>query len=84
MDTKSAQFYVAIVAVVGILIAGYFYFKNIQKEEKLPDPEKASTPAVSGTLPELNTETNVLENVPEINPVDKTNPFKDVYKNPFQ
>ena len=83
MESQSKWYYLAIVVIVAAAIAGYFYWKSAPKEA-LPAPAKASQPAVSGTLPELNTETNVLKDVPEINPVDKANPFKDVYKNPFQ
>ncbi|MBI4009771.1 MAG: hypothetical protein HY361_01055 [Candidatus Aenigmarchaeota archaeon] len=27
---------------------------------------------------------NPLEKVPELNPLDKVNPFKDIFKNPFE
>lgn len=83
MENQSKWYYLVIVIIVAAAIAGYFYWKGVPKEA-LPAPAKASDPAVSGTLPSLNPETNILENVPEINPVDKANPFKDVYKNPFQ
>ena len=87
MENRQKWIYVVIAAIV--LIGGYFYFwKNPADEKKIEEevvaPSKASVPAVSGTLPALNTETNVLEKVPEINPIDKANPFKDVYKNPFE
>jgi len=87
MGSKSKLIKIIIlVVIVAAAVAGYFYLKNIQKqpEEEAAAPLKASTPAVSGTLPSLDIQTNVLKNVPEINPVDKANPFKDVYKNPFE
>jgi len=83
MESWSKWHYAAVIIIVAAAIAGYFYWKSNPKEEKLPEPAKASDPAVSGTLPSLP-ETNVLQDVPEINPVDKANPFKDVYKNPFE
>lgn len=89
MENQSKWLYVAVVIAAAVLIGGYFYFwKSPADEKKIEEqvmaPPKASTPATSGTLPSLNTQTNVLEKVPEINPIDKANPFKDVYKNPFE
>lgn len=84
MESQSKWYYLVIIIIVAAAIAGYFYWRGAPKEEQLPEPPKASDPAVSGTLPTLNPQTNILENVPEINPVDKANPFKDVYKNPFE
>ena len=82
MENQSKWLYVFVLIVIVALVAGYFYFKGGQKKEQFPLPEKASDPAVSGTLPSINTQAEI--NVPEINPVDKANPFKDVYKNPFE
>ena len=36
----------------------------------------------AGQLPEINT--NPLEKLPEVNPVDRVNPFNDVQTNPFR
>lgn len=89
MENRQKLVYAVIFIAVIILIGGYFYFwkspvDEKKTEEEVVAPSKASAPAVSGTLPSINTQTNVLEKVPEINPVDKVNPFKDVYKNPFE
>lgn len=87
MENRQKWFYVVIFIAAVIAIYGYFYsWKGVQKqaEERVAAPPKASTPATSGTLPSLKTQTNVLEKVPEINPMDKVNPFKNVYKNPFE
>lgn len=43
-------------------------------EETLP-AQVESQESTYGTLPEIKS--------PELNPVERTNPFKDVYKNPF-
>ena len=34
-------------------------------------------------LPDIEPTESAVENVPELNPVEKTNPFNDGYKNPF-
>ncbi|QQG46400.1 MAG: hypothetical protein HYY55_00950 [Candidatus Niyogibacteria bacterium] len=84
MEKTPKQLYITVlVIVIVVAIAGLIYWKQKTKE-KILGPAKASTPAVSGTLPSINTETNVLKDVPVINPVDKANPFKDIYKNPFE
>lgn len=78
--------FVAILLILIVAAAAlYFSFRRpaeIVREEQLSPPEKASEPAISGTLPSIAPQVEVV--VPEINPVDKANPFKDVYKNPFE
>ncbi len=64
-------------AVLLILIAIVAVLLSLRKpaaedQETLPEAKEEST---YGTLPEIKS--------PELNPVEKTNPFKDVYKNPF-
>lgn len=84
--------YIIILIIAAAVIAGgYFYWKSAPKpadepilEEEIQTPPKAENPAASGTLPSMNTDTNVLKDIPEINPVSKINPFKDIYKNPFE
>lgn len=51
-----------------------------------PAPQPGGTEATStyGTLPEIESVTNPLEEKPDLNPVDRANPFKDIYKNPFE
>lgn len=69
-----------IVVVLGLL--GYFYWnktKKVDTDIKILDTTDNITQEV---LPEINT--NPLKNNPEINPVDKTNPFKDIKTNPFE
>jgi len=48
----------------------------------LLDTFGVSSPS-SENAPGIGIPSNPLENVPEINPVGKTNPFKDVKTNPF-
>lgn len=76
--------------ILAILIAGaagFWYWKKatITPEEKaVESAEKAVESATQGTLPEINPLSNPLDKLPEINPVEKSNPFKDIYKNPFK
>jgi flagellar basal body-associated protein FliL len=49
----------------------------------IPETETdISETATQGVLPEINT--NPLEEKPDLNPADKTNPFKEVTTNPFE
>ena len=66
-------------AVLLILIAIVAVLLSLRKpaaepQETLPSQEQGEE-STYGTLPEIKP--------PELNPVEKTNPFKDVYKNPF-
>lgn len=84
---------IVVIVFVGLLIFGFLYFK---KSEEFPGPaitsledvtenmEIINNAATGGVLPEIKTEVNPLENKPNINPVDKANPFKDIKTNPFR
>ena len=75
-----------IVAVLGIFIAaaaaGFWYWS--QKEAPAPAPEEKgaveTAKNISESVPEI--QTNPGESVPEVNPVDRANPFK--YNNPLR
>lgn len=82
-----------ILIIVLILSAGgYWYWQKLRDarstEVKAPPVSpvtapKQVEPAAKGTLPNLLT--NPLgEKAPDLNPVEKANPFKDIYKNPFK
>ncbi|OGY62841.1 MAG: hypothetical protein A2745_00400 [Candidatus Harrisonbacteria bacterium RIFCSPHIGHO2_01_FULL_44_13] len=78
---------VIVVAVLGLAVAGYLLLKKSAKtsEEKAVETlEGALKSATSGTLPEITPLTNPLEKLPEINPVEKANPFKGLQTNPFE
>lgn len=76
---KSLIWIVAALAILALIVAGYFYFKG---PEKTPE-QKAMESAAAGALPEFAPTSNPLEGMPEINPVEKTNPFKGLDTNPF-
>lgn len=81
MDTQNNTLKTAIIAVVAIavIIGAVLYYKS------RPEPVKSTEgalEALENTAVEIPT--NPVENkIPELNPVNKTNPFKDAYKNPF-
>lgn len=75
MDTKKFIWPVVGVIVVGLLVFGYLYFSKPAKEGTLNTTEK-----VSENVPKIIT--NAGEEVPEVNPLDRANPFK--YTNPLR
>ena len=77
--------WVAAGVIAALLVGGYFLWKGAQKtsEEKAADAvSKSVESATQGVLPTINT--NPLEKLPELNPIDKTNPFKNIITNPFE
>lgn len=72
-----------IAAISGYLVWELFFQKSA--EEKVGDvTDKSIEAATGGTLPTFDTQSNPLEEMPEINPVDKANPFKGITTNPFE
>ncbi|MBU4480606.1 hypothetical protein KKG48_04170 [Patescibacteria group bacterium] len=86
---------VAMVAVLIIAVAGYWCYQYYQKTNKVkvtsPNAieqagsvaENLSKQASQGVLPEINPQSNPMENAPDTNPMSKTNPFSDIKTNPF-
>ena len=70
--------------ITALVIVGMvaFYFYYVPKFQKKPEEKSAigTTEAVSKSVPEIKT--NPVQKVPEINPLDRANPFK--YKNPLR
>lgn len=90
MDGKKNLITILVAVVfLGLLILGYFYYQKPKPPVETPEEKKAAESsqkalesATKATLPEIKP-LNPLEKLPDINPVGKTNPFKDLYKNPF-
>jgi flagellar basal body-associated protein FliL len=77
----------AVLLIIAIL-CGYLYWINLEKSsgEKIlkntaNTAEEITSSATRVVLPSL--ETNALENKPDINPADKSNPIKNIKTNPF-
>lgn len=86
----------AIILMATLAIGGaYFFYKTPKNSEVqvLPpvsdnpaktgaEEEKVSDIAAKGTLPEI--QTNPLDDKPDLNPIDKTNPYSNIKTNPFK
>ena len=75
----------AIIVAIVFLASGFFIFTNRIKSESdaAPIKDAITEAATAGTIPTLETIGNPLAGMPEVNPVEKTNPFTDLYNNPF-
>ncbi|MDO8524532.1 MAG: hypothetical protein Q7R99_02800 [bacterium] len=89
MDKKIIIISVAVL-LVGLIVAGYFYWSAVKKpqeetanllQELASTTQQAVQKATQGALPSLGA--NPMENKPDLNPVDKANPIKDIKINPF-
>jgi len=90
--------WIALAIILVLAISGYLTWRFLLKktpEEKAAEAleEALKSAATGGVLPEMSGTTNPLEGanlpdtnpkIPATNPLDKTNPFKDVYQNPFE
>lgn len=76
MNSKKLISAVIIVLVFAAVVLGFWYRQGTQKEEGAVETAKT----VSDAVPEI--QTNAGEKVPEINPLDRANPFK--YTNPLR
>ena len=84
---KETLIIIAAVLLIGLIVGGYFLWKNFSSENKALEKagevaEKITESATKGVLPSIGT--NPLENKPDINPADKANHFKNIITNPFQ
>ncbi len=78
MEINKKNLIAAFVLIVAALaIAAYFILRS--KSEIPPKPVEKIKPII-----EINPISNPLEKKPELNPIEKINPFKDIYKNPFE
>ena len=86
---KSSWIAVILFVFVCTAVIGGVYFLTRQSEESITtEPITTTEDAIKALtetpLPGTDLPTNPLENkVPDVNPVTKTNPFKNVYRNPF-
>lgn len=70
---------VAVSAVVILILLGASYWSQ--------QPKKSEVNVITETTSEVvvpSVSTNPLENKSDINPIDQTNPFKNVKTNPFE
>lgn len=79
------KIFVIIVVVVVVGVLGYGFLKGwFTKSGTEGEGSRTGDLPDVGGLPAIETPPNPLENVPDINPVEKTNPFTDIKTNPFE
>lgn len=85
MNDKPKLIMIAAAIIVIIAAFGIWYWQS-QKPASEPEPIKTTEDVVSAvTVQEIDVRSNpVGGKVPEVNPVDRANPFKDAYNNPFE
>ena len=81
MTKKELIIIVIAVVIIIIGVVGYFYWKNKQAIQPAAVPQTLTETASQGVLPSINT--NPLQNAPDLNPVNKANPYTNVKTNPF-
>jgi flagellar basal body-associated protein FliL len=92
MSKKNLSLLIAVPIIVVLLLVGYLFVqtKNRQaaEEKRMQEAKQAAELEQSlgaSTALEVDIQTNPLEEkVPELNPVEKTNPFSSAYENPFE
>lgn len=89
----------ACATITVFVIAGYFFYGKNKKVEPLPTAsvnnnasniineesiqgDQITDSATKGTIPSI--QTNPLEEKPDLNPVEKTNPYTNIKTNPFK
>ena len=90
MNKKILIIIIAVVLIIALGAGGYFFWDKKSKEkmriktlETVGEAVETITEnAAKGVLPSL--QVNPFENKPDINPVDKINPYKDIKINPFK
>ena len=79
---KKLPLIIIILIILVLVTSAYFY---TQKNKSKQNQEREDVSNIPGVLPDFGSVSNpVGDKLPEINPIEKTNPFKNVYKNPFE
>jgi len=77
-----------LIVIVGFVIlagAGYYWRDSFfKKEEPKIETRDQAIEAVTAPVVEVPSSNPVGAAAPELNPIDRANPFKDAYKNPFE
>ena len=86
MDTKKLIWVIGALFVLALVVVSLMYFPK-PTIEKIEQPEKKAAVGAVGTAGEVSKSvpkvvTNAAEKVPEVNPLDRANPFK--YNNPLR
>lgn len=73
---------IAAVVVVLLAVAIFYFLKTPKKEIQNQDWQAPASVDFNSKIEELANP--VGDKLPDLNPVGKTNPFKNLYKNPFE
>ncbi len=72
-----------VVVVVAALVVWYLIEQSAETAEEKAIGGLEDVLESAGNLPEINPLSNPLEEMPDVNPVDAANPFKEIKTNPF-
>jgi hypothetical protein len=75
-----------VLVLAALAVGGYLYWRNVlsQKPEAVQERAIETAEEIISETPSIEVPTNPLEeNVPELNPIEQTNPFSQ-YQNPFE
>ncbi len=72
---------IIIIAAVVVAVLGLWWALARKGKGFLPF---GTIPRMGPVLNPVEPVSNPMEKVPDLNPVGKANPFKDIYKNPFE
>lgn len=75
---KNKEIVIAFVLVAIVVTAGYLFWKSKKSSEEIGQTIDR------GVMPSLGENGNPMENRPNVNPVDASNPFRSVKTNPFE
>ncbi len=82
---KNKLLVVVIIAFAVLIIGGCFYFMQKGPGKELPTTTTLSPEVlIQKSIEGFNPLTNPLEDKPNLNPVEKANPMKDLKLNPFE
>jgi len=90
-NRKTLVVIIALVGLAALVAAGLIGRRYMVKGPAAPADvgteavtETIIDSSTSGTLPDVQPLSNPASELPAVNPVEKANPFRDVYQNPFE
>lgn len=76
---------IVVVVIIALGIGGYFYWKKTKTKLTTSQEQILQTVGETGEILGKSATQGVLPSIdnPDVNPISKTNPFKDIKTNPF-
>ncbi|RJQ31235.1 hypothetical protein C4572_02795 [Candidatus Parcubacteria bacterium] len=75
---------IIVIIILAAVLGGIYYYYSIKSGDLSQMVEQQENLAEDSDSVSSEEGQSPVANVPSVNPLDKTNPFKDVYKNPFK